>query len=155
MPNARRLGLYFSLVVIAGVVVLSPRFANALGTKEWQDIRTYRSEGRGILPFNVSCSSTAWTVVQSSDAIRRSILMESIPENTLNVCISTLTLIGDPCGQGTPGIKLTNGSSLTDYTTIQWNCRAVPSATLSSSTVSGYSTRDKGDFGAIYAPSLQ
>jgi hypothetical protein len=145
-----------ALVVLA--LLAGAGIAHARGSLHTFSAPSFRDEGRNPQMFVISCSTQSWAVVVSSDAIRRSVLMQADPGNTLTVCLSTTTNSGDACSAappGTPGVKLTAGQSLTDYTTIQWTCRAATSLSLSSQTVSGYYTRDKGDYGGVADPALQ
>lgn len=140
-------------ILIATMFLAS--MASAAPRNKIESIPTFRDEGRNPILFSISCTTTSWTVIASSDPIRRSILIQADPGNTLTVCVSTTTNSSDSCTSARPGPKLIAASALTDYTPIQWTCRAASSASVSAAAVSGYSTRDKGDYGYQTSPSLQ
>jgi len=140
------------------LVLLLQGAGQAAGLKSTEVQPTHLDEGRNPVFFSVQCSSQAWTVVQSSDTISRSITMYA-PRTNPNgasdaVCISSVTTTSQACNDGVGGVELTPDSAFTDYTKVQWNCRSRANNTQLG-TVKGYRGRDKGDYGYIGAPDLQ
>jgi hypothetical protein len=136
-------------VVLIGISVP----AQSLGEAQKPPQREFRDEGRNPIPFSVICTTFTWTVVSSSDAIRRGIIFEAIAANQFSTCIATTTNNADPCGDTTPGHEMASNSSLTDYSTAQWTCKSRPQS--STTTIKGVNYRDKGDYGSTSAPSYQ
>lgn len=152
----RQWGLIFGLTSSIGFLLYFPQTLKAQSTIRWEANMSYRSEGRDPVDFNVQCGSTSWTTVISTDNIRRSAIFQSIELNLGTVCLRPGTPIVSfstttACGQTTPGIHLIPTSTLTDYTMAQWNCRSQ----TSTNTISGYITRDRGDYGRIGALGAQ
>ncbi len=148
--NARKLGFILGLL---GSVAFAVKNADALGRAGRLATPTYHDAGSGGVLFSVACSSIAWTAVPSStDTIRREIVYQTDENALASVCLATTTNSNDQCGSTTPGVKLSTGASLTDYSGIQFYCRARtagPAGTAGSVNVFGYWTRDAGDFGAV------
>ncbi len=123
--------------------------AMSLGQKDRLVVPQYRDEGDSAVVFSTACPSTSWAQVASTDSIRRAMAYQTDPDlAAATVCLSTFTKNADACNEATPGIKLSTGSALTDYSGINWNCRA-RSGTVQ---VFGYWTRDSGDYGSIPRP---
>lgn len=141
------------VLAIAALVLCSParaQYRDKIGV-----LPEYRLEGRSIIPFSTSCSSSAWTIVVASDTISRSVLY-LVPTSTptMTVCLSTSQASGVSCVDATPGVEIAAGLSLTDYTTSAFYCRS-RAGTLTG-TVKGYRSRDSlGDAGYIALPGMQ
>ena len=89
----------------------------------------FRVEGdsTGRQPFAISCSSYAvagssLTSVVVADATSRAVLFQALSSNTGGICLSTSSVMSQPCSDSTPGYELAPGSSFTDYTTGAWYC---------------------------------
>lgn len=111
---------------------------------------TFNDEGDVSIPFSTTCVNSSWNVLVSSDAIRRSLLMYSLPSNTAGVCISTGPSLSEvTCADATPGIQFStaaaSGQSYTEYSRIKLHCRS----RAGTQRVNGMIYRDSGDFGAI------
>lgn len=106
-------------------------------------------EGDAPIPFAVTCSSTAWTVLVASDTIRRSVLAQTSFGVGTAVCISTGPA-GDPrtCVDSTPGIELSS-STWNDSSKSQWFCRSRAALLGPLGILKGYVSRDKRDYGYI------
>lgn len=102
-------------------------------------------EGRNPVVFSTNCPSGSWSVVFSSDALRRAIVIQAPGSNTGSVCVSTATSSSEPCNKNTPGIELPANGVFTDHSTVQWNCQAYSG--VSGATLKGVNYRDKGDTG--------
>jgi len=110
----------------------------------------FNDEGDTVIVYSTTCVSTSWNVLASSDSIRRSLLMQTLPANTAGVCISTGPSTSEvTCTDSTPGIQFStavaSGQAYTDYSRIKWHCRS----RAGTQRVVGASFRDSGDFGAI------
>lgn len=151
--NARKLGLAFGLF---GIGLLIASKAMALGRESRLIKGTWRDEGNVGILFNVAVTSSAWTAVPAStDSIRRAVIYQTDEGALASVCLATTTNSNDPCNASTPGIKLSTGATLSDYSGIQFYGRARsagPAGAAGSVNVSGYWTRDTGDYGAISFP---
>lgn len=85
----------------------------------------YRQEGDGAgrEPFNVSCSSFAWTTIVATDSTSRSVFFETL-SSTGTVCLSTTTTPTASCDTSFPGIVFLSTAAYTDYSTGDWYCRS-------------------------------
>ena len=139
--------------LLAALLACTPAICLANGSK-WQGTTpVYQDEGNVPIAFDTVCSSSVWTVLVASDSIRRSVLFQALPTNSVNVCITPSSSTSAPsCGDTTPGIELTPNASLTDYTVAKWWCMARTVATGASIVIKGYWTRDYGDYGNISNP---
>lgn len=110
---------------------------------------TFTTEGRDPDNFNVSCSSTVWTTVRSSDTIRRSLLVQSLQAGTTVTCLalSTGTPAGSSCGTSTLGDQLPQNASITYLSRAALYCMTWLNVTPQ--TLIGHANRDRGDFGRI------
>lgn len=139
--------------LIAALLFL-PCMAFADGRYRTQVQPVYQDEGDEPVPYSVSCSSTAWTQIVSSDTISRSVLFYTPSDNTASssICISTISSSFTSCVAGTAGTELTPDSALTDYTKKRWFCRARANG---NGIIKGWRSRDKRDGGDIGNPALQ
>ena len=144
--------------LLAGMILSCAISAQAAGALRLQPSPEWRAEGDSPILYSINCSSVAWTLIKSSDTIRRSILIQASPDNpsstTDGVCISSTQATATACTSAVAGVELLAGYSLTDYTTIAWYCRSRANATTTSR-VKGYTCRDKGDYGSIGSAGLQ
>jgi len=126
-----------------------PSSAYAEGAKAFQPQAIFQDEGDQVIPYSVQCASTSWTVLVSSNIISRSVLYVALSGNSTSICISSMTTAGYACQDSTPGIELTPGSSLSDYTKVVWYCRArqTVGATDTRGYIKGRRSRDSGDDG--------
>lgn len=148
----RSLGLLASLLTAIVLVAVSPNSSHAQNEKFREPQPVFQSEGRNPYAFNVSCSTSAWTIVVTSDTIARSTFIESISSNTNNVCLLPgptvpTVAVSSQCTTATQGPELVPSSSLTDYSRAAWYC-ASSSGTVSN-ILKGYRTRDVGDAGLV------
>ncbi len=106
--------------------------------------------GNAPILFDIACSTTAWTVVTSSDSISRFAFYFAPSANAVSVCLSSTTKAGDACNDSTPGLELPASAFWVDTTKAGWNCRG-RTGTGSTITVyvKGYRGRDSGDYGWI------
>lgn len=136
-------------------LLLCPSLAFAEGAKQFQPISIYQDEGNSTLPYSVQCDSNTWTVLVSSDAISRSLLMYAPHDNpnasTDSICISTITTAGYTCTASTPGTELRAGASLTDHGSTAWRCRGRAN-NASLGYIKGYRSRDTNDQGRVGIP---
>lgn len=101
----------------------------------------YRDEGNTRDLFNVSCSSTAWTTLISSQPVSRQVIFMALESNTDGVCLSSATS-SNACDDSKKGPELEAGSSLTDYGILGWTCR---SRANSVGRIKGYRSRHSSD----------
>lgn len=128
--------------VMVGLVWSSPR-----GRVDVQ--KTYREEGNSFTPFNVSCSSTAWTAIATattgalSDVVVRSMFVQSLSAiNSYNVCVSS-SQSAQTCANATTGAELAVGSNMTIYGEATYYCRArSPSTGETLKGILNYDNRD-------------
>ena len=147
--------------LLLAVLALMPGLVHAQGALQEQETPTFESEGFNPIPFNVACATASWTVVVASDTISRSTFFENIPENSSNtICLLPFTggvtptvAISSQCISVTKGVHLPMAAAITDYTHAGWAC-ASSSGTVTEQ-ISGYRTRDSGDYGDISNPALQ
>jgi hypothetical protein len=146
--NARKAGL---LVAVAAILAASPHFVSALGRARREAQPIYRDDGSGpAIPFNTSCSGTAWTAVApSSDTIRRFLTVQVSTSATSGVCITTTTNSGDVCDDNQNGVEITTvtgpSSKFETYDGTAWQCRTRGGTVK----IKGYWTRDAGDQGQV------
>lgn len=142
--------LPFILWILAAFVLApAPVSAQAGGAPD--PTAVYWDEGRDPILFQVTCTSTSWTVVVASDTARRSAVIQAPPDNDTNICLSTST--AGTCTGVTTGVELAAKDSLTDYTRIAWRCRARANAAASmTANLKGYVSRDRADYGKIERP---
>lgn len=138
--------------LLIALMFLAPS-AFAGGSNDKQTQAVYTDEGRNPVPFNVACTSYTWTVVVSSDAIRRDAFMESMSaDNTVGVCLSTAATANASCGSTTNGPEMAPGDRLTLYNTSGYWCEC---RTGASCTIKGNTDEDKGDYGNRSAAATQ
>ena len=116
---------------------------------------TFRDEGNTGILFNVGVTTTAWTAVPSStDSIRRAIIYQTSEYAQTTVCLSTTSAAGDVCDDTRPGVQISTGATLSDYSGIQFYGRGKALGGGASVTIRVfcYWTRDSGDFGAFNNP---
>ena len=147
--------------LVVAVLAFVPCLGHSQGMDQIQVMPVFESEGFNPIAFNVACATASWTQVVSSDTISRSTFFENIPENSSNtICLLPFTggvlptvSISSQCVSVTKGIHLPMGAGITDYTHAGWAC-ASSSGTVTEQ-ISGYRTRDSGDYGGISDPALQ
>ena len=149
--EVRKLGLLASFAAILAFGPSLVRMAVAEGRLETQPRPTFQDEGRDPVPFNISCSSNAWTVLATSDTIRRSITAQLSSDSPNKVCIATVTASTNACDDTTPGVELSSSAfSWTDYTQSAWRCRSRSGDAVGAvGRIRGYFSRDRGDYGII------
>lgn len=138
-----------NILLAMGLFCLFPALSHSEGALETGPKPIWLDEGDVPIPFSVTCASTSWTTLVSSDTIRRSLLVQSVSDNSKNICISTITTTGYACADGTPGIELGGKDTWSDYTVISWKCRArqTVGSTDTRGVLKGIVYRDKGDYG--------
>lgn len=140
----------FILAIIA-LAIFSPEPAKADGLEKPLVTPVTQDDGNQPIIFSIACSTSAWTLVVSSDSITRGTMFETVPNNIVGVCLSTAAT-SIPCQDSTPGVELSSGtySAFTTKDKSAWYC-AGRSATGSTVTtyVKGIRERDRGDLGAI------
>lgn len=137
------------LLAIAALTILGPGKVYAQGQINIQPSAMFQNEGRDPISFNVTLSSGYLTIIVSSDTIARSTFIQNVSSNTSNACISTSSGSA-ACGSSWAGVQIPPNSSLTDYTRSAWYGR-LPTG-IATQTISGYRTRDRGDYGSIASP---
>lgn len=142
----RRLGLFLALATLP---VTGPKAAHAQGQINVQPAPVFQNEGRDPIPFNVTLSSLTLTVIVSSDTIVRSTYFQSVSSNTTSICISPSSGSTN-CTTSWAGWQLSPNSSMIQYTRSAWYGR-LPSGAPAQA-VSGFRTRDRGDYGTISSP---
>ena len=146
--------------LLLAVLALIPGLVHAQGMDQIQVMPVFESEGFNPIPFNVACGTNSWTVVVASDTISRSTFMENIPENANTICLipftgGVLPTVGTngQCTSTTKGVHLPTSAATTDYTHSGWACQTAAGSVTGQ--ISGYRTRDSGDYGGISDPALQ
>lgn len=156
--EAGALRIALGAAVVGLGLALAAKLATASPRAQWETQKTYRAEGNQNIPFAVACSSGHWyevgvptsavgyTVLQSSDVIRRSILMQGVSSNTSGVCVSTRQAVDVTCTDTTNGAEIIGTAALTDYSEAAWYCRCRADAAC---VLKGYVSRDADDQGDV------
>lgn len=119
--------------------------------------KTARNDGNSRLPFAISCSSSAWTVVGSSQAVasqvmaneqaairRRSMTVQTLGTVSYAVCLSTTNASGDGCDDTRAGYELGSvWGSVSIYDEGLWYCRARAGGPTVIKGVEFYDNRDE------------
>ena len=138
------------LIVAFLVSCALPSYAKGRRTPSADAVFT--DEGNSRIPFSVECSSSAWTVLASSDSIRRAALIQAPHFNTYGVCVSSSSG-STPCDNTTNGVELSTGAtgaSMVDNSVAEIRCRArAAAAGFSPQRLKGFLYRDSEDYGAI------
>lgn len=130
---------------------LAPLPALAQGGGGQDPLATYLDEGRDPVPFWITCTSTSWTVVVTSDTAKRAAILQAPPDNDTNICISSAT--AGTCVGTMGGVELAANDSLTDNGRSLWRCRArANTAATMTTNIKGVIWRDRSDYGRIGRP---
>lgn len=140
--------LVFLIITWAGCSLIDKAYASGLKDKGTTQVTTDSGDER--TPYNVSCSSHAWSVARSSDQISRGQLYQWDKSNSLGICLSTTSTIGNVCDRETPGVMLSSGTpAYTDYSKAgPTYCRAESFNTVAQR-LRGFIYRDRGDLGNV------
>jgi len=134
-----------------------PLTANAEPREKRSVTKTARNDGNARLPFAISCSSSAWTVAGSSQAVasqpmaneqaairRRSMTIQTLSTVTYAVCLSTTNASGDTCDDNRAGYELGSAwGSVSIYDEGLWYCRARTGGSTVIKGVEFYDSRDE------------
>lgn len=136
--------LKLALAVI--VLALCPNGARAQSQAQIQALPSYQQEGRDPYLAAITCNSSGWTTVISSDTIRRSLYIQALSTNGSNICLGTSTNgTNDVCQSTHAGIELATSANYTSYTREQVLCRSVQGSPV----VKVKAARDRADYGQI------
>lgn len=136
-----------AILLLAFLAVPQQAEARARGSSTVTPIA--RNDGNARIPFAISCSSDAWTVVGSTKTTatihnatdyvslrRRSLTVQTLSTVTYSVCLATTTATSADCVDGMPGYEIgAPWGSVTMFDEGLWYCR----------TRSGGPTRIKGN----------
>lgn len=134
------------LALVGLVLALMPMGASAQGMRDTQGTSVYQMDGRDPVYASISCTSSAWTQVASSDTIRRSLLIQSLSSNGSNICLGTSTNgNNDACNSSHAGIELATSATYTSLTREKVVCRSYQGSPV----LKVKAARDRGDYGRI------
>lgn len=119
--------------------------------------KTARNDGNARLPFTITCSSSAWTVVGSSQAVasqpmaneqaairRRSMTAQTLGTVTYAVCLSTTSNSSSACDDNIGGYELGSAwGSVSMYDESLWYCRTRTGGSTVIKGVEFYDSRDE------------
>lgn len=119
--------------------------------------KTARNDGNARIPFTITCSASAWTVVGSSQAVastlmaneqaairRRSMTVQTLSSVTYAVCLSTTSASGDTCDDNRAGYELGSAwGSVSVYDEGLWYCRTRTGGSTVIKGVEFYDSRDE------------
>lgn len=144
-----------TLILLA--VLLAPLPSLAAPRDKPGVTRTARNDGNTRLAFTISCSSSAWTVVGSSQATsssgsfseqaairRRSMTVHTLGTVTYAVCLSTTSASASACDDNIGGYELGSAwGSVSIYDEGVWYCRTRTGGSTQIKGVEFYDSRDE------------
>ena len=131
----------------AALLAIGELRSGAQGRASYSVQPNFTDEGRQMVPMATIVYTDSWTLVVSSDAVRRHLHLQWLAGNNSQLCLSTTTKTGDLCNDSTPGVTLSSVTPTFDsYGHGAWYGRVYASSG-DTQKIKGYYARDSADFG--------